>query len=94
MEYLVRFINNDELVRESQGIFSRNKVATMVELWRIFDVCKRWAKSSFACICKQKYSSIHEATRAIRSLLVWNTVLASCIEIYYFVIDIFLHCFF
>ena len=35
-----------------------------------FDVCKRWANSGFACICKEKYGSIHEATRVIRSLLV------------------------
>ena len=36
------------------------------------DICKRWATSSFACICKEKYGSIHEATRAIRLLIVWK----------------------
>ena len=66
-----------------------------VELRRILDDCKRWANSGFACICKEKYDSIHDATRAIRSLLMWKCstftlavrqppVLASCIEIYYF----------
>ena len=43
-----------------------------VELRRIFDVRKRWANSGFAWICREKYGSIHEVTRAIRSLLVWN----------------------
>ena len=37
-----------------------------VELWRIFDVCKRWANSGFACARKEKYGSMYEATRAIR----------------------------
>ena len=32
----------------------------------------------FTCICKEKYGSIHEATQAIHSLLVWNAILASC----------------
>ena len=41
-----------------------------VELRRIFDVRKRWADSGFACVCKEKYGSIHEATQAICSLLV------------------------
>ena len=36
-----------------------------VDLQRIFDVCKRWANFCFACICKEKYGSINEATRAI-----------------------------
>ena len=43
------------------------------ELRRIFDVFKRWANSSFVCICKEKYGSIHEATRAIRLLIVWKS---------------------
>ena len=34
-----------------------------------FSECKRWANSGFACICKEKYGSIHEATWVIRSLL-------------------------
>ena len=38
----------------------------------IFAVCKRCANESFAYMCKEKYHSIHEATRAMRSLLVWN----------------------
>ena len=47
------------------------QVLSDVELRRIFDVCnKRWANSRFASICEEKYGSIHEATRAIRSLLV------------------------
>ena len=44
-----------------------------VELRRIFDVCKRWANSSFACICKEKYGSIHETTWVIRLLIVWKS---------------------
>ena len=49
------------------------QVLSEVELRRIFDVCKRWANSSFACICKEKYRSIHEAIRAIRLLIVWKS---------------------
>ena len=30
------------------------QVLSEVEWRRIFDVCKRWANSSFACICKEK----------------------------------------
>ena len=41
-----------------------------VELQRIFDVRKQWANSSFACICKEKYGSIHET---IRLLIVWKS---------------------
>ena len=46
-----------------------------VELRRIFDVCKRWTNSSFACICKEKYDSIHEATRAILLGLLYRNIL-------------------
>ena len=49
------------------------QVLSDVELRRIFDICKRWANSNFACICKEKYCSIHEATRAIRLLIVWKS---------------------
>ena len=52
---------------------SRWQVLSGVELRRIFDVCKRWANSSFGCICKEKYDSIHEAARAIRLLIVWKS---------------------
>ena len=48
------------------------QVLSEVDLRCIFNVCWRWANSGFACNCKEKYGSIHEATRAIRSLLVWN----------------------
>ena len=51
------------------------------ELRRIFYNGKRWANSGFACIFKEKYRSIHESTETIRSLLMWNAVLTSCIEI-------------
>ena len=44
-----------------------------VELRPIFDVCKWWANLSFACICKEKYGSIHEATWTIRLLIVWKS---------------------
>ena len=44
-----------------------------LELRRIFDVCKWWANSNFACIYEEKYGSIHEATRAIRLLIVWKS---------------------
>ena len=54
-------------------LMSRWQVLSEVELRRIFDICKRWANSSFACICKEKYGSIHEATRAIRLLIVWKS---------------------
>ena len=49
------------------------QVLSEVELRRIFDVCKRWASPSFTCICKEKYGSKHEATRAIRLLIVWKS---------------------
>ena len=49
------------------------QVLSEVELRRIFYVCERWANSSFACICKEKYGSIHEAARAIRLLFVWKS---------------------
>ena len=65
------------------------QLSSEVKLRRIFDVCKRWANSGFACICKEKSGLIREATRAIRSLLVWNAVLTSCIEIYYEKIHIY-----
>ena len=52
-----------------------------VELRRIFDVCKRWTNSGFACIYKEKCGSMHEATWATR--IAQNVFLASCIEIYY-----------
>ena len=42
------------------------------ELWRIVAVYKRWANSGLACIYKEKYSPIYEATRKIRSLLLWK----------------------
>ena len=48
------------------------QVLSEVELRRISDACKQWANPSFACICKEKYGSIHEATRAIRSLIMWK----------------------
>ena len=57
-------------------------ISSLKSSW-ILDVCKRWANSGFACICEEKYGSIHKTTWAIRSLL----VLASCIEIYYFLAD-------
>ena len=49
------------------------QVFSEVELRRIFDVCKQWSNSNFACICKEKYGSIREATRAIRLLIVWKS---------------------
>ena len=52
---------------------SCRQVLSEVELRRIFHVCKGWANSSFVCICKEKYGSIHEATRAIRLLIVWKS---------------------
>ena len=62
------------------------QVLSEVKWRRVFYVCKRWANSGSECICKEKYGSIHEATRAIRSLHFHtrsgrNAVLASCIEI-------------
>ena len=48
------------------------QVLSEVVLRRIFDVYERWANSGFACFCKEKYGQIYEATRAIRSLLVWK----------------------
>ena len=50
------------------------QVLSEIELGRIVDVYKRLANSGFACICTEKYRSLHEATRAIRSLLVWKLV--------------------
>ena len=49
------------------------QVLSEIELRRISNVCKRWANSSFAWICKEKYGSIHEATRGIRLLIVWKS---------------------
>ena len=49
-----------------------HQVLCKVKSRRIFDVCKRIASSDFACICKEKYGSIHESTPAICSLLVWK----------------------
>ena len=43
------------------------QVLSKVQLRRIFDVRKRWANLGFACICEEKYVSMHEATRAIYS---------------------------
>ena len=75
------------------------QVLSEVELRPIFDVCKQWANSSFAFICKENYGSIHEASRGIRLAIMWKSstypqppfavreppVLASSIEIYYFI---------
>ena len=50
------------------------QVLSEVELQRIFDIVyKRWANSSFACICTEEYGSIHGATRTIHLLIVWKS---------------------
>ena len=62
-------------------------LCSTVDACNIFDACKRCANSGFGCISKEKYDSIHEATRAFpltaRVKMREPSVLASCIEIYY-----------
>ena len=69
------FINAAQCRLETQNVTMLTscwQVLSEVKLRRIFDLCKLWA-SSLACICKEKYGSIHEAIPAICLLIVWKS---------------------
>ena len=76
-------------------VSSRWQLSSEVELRRILDVCKRWANSGSHEFVKKnmvRYMRIHGrfANCSCKNAVRQPPVLASCIEIYYFLIQAYI----